>query len=897
MNVRYGIALLLFSILTLVSAPDARAQRPTLLSFTEVPCDSTACNAMVLRNSGTSDERIRSLRFRDGTDFRIDSSAQRPGVIPAGDQVAVQVCFLPTRRGTISDSLLMIIETPSGLDSVRVRMTGRGVGPELNASPGVLNFPKTNPGGSATLKMRISNRGERPFQLASSALNIPAPFRLVTPASLPVTIPARDSIEIEVAFEPTAGGIHAVVVDLPGGCARRVPLGFNGATDLPGIGAVLRSSKISFNPINNEQVACGISQCTDVTFSNVGNVPLIIDSLAWARTTSGFTMTSGITLPLTIPANSQQVIRVCVEAPSRGVIRDTLVISSNTRNSIAFGLVMDISPTMITRMDCGDTNKPQRIEETRRQARSFLQGTLLHIPTIGLQDEIAINEFADSLEIHTVFARAAVTDIIRQQAIDALDTVTAWGTLTFTGRGLMSMMSMLRSSVVRDRVIILMTDGASSHSTDQAQNPTSFLISEANRQGIRIFVIGIGLTDGDGVDSLKKLATGTRGLTFFINNCDSLRDAFETITDIVSRGTITREPFAVRVVAPVVTSSGGLSFDSTYIRTERCDTLTLINTGEGDAVVDTVDIAALSGGGSDFSLDPGITLPLIIPESGQIKVPVCFSPSTLRTRSATLKVRYNSCQQEERTDTLLGVGYAIANLRISDQRAALPGAVVTIPVYGDSTLAGYGVDTIVYTIRWNKTMLALRDAAPGTAAPSATVTVKPAVFDDRFATTEMMITGSDLASPGELVRVEFDVLRGDTLATTIELIAGTFKDGNPRTLLSAETALVAYDSTCFRSGMAVRRRTSAKVIAGEALPTPAEGSNVTLPVIATAETNVAVELYSMDGTLVRPAEHYRLHAGTDDLHLDLGELSAGRYYALIRTADGDIHLRTIILAR
>jgi hypothetical protein len=660
---------------------------------------------------------------------------------------------------------------------------------------------------------------------------------------------------------------------------------------------VLRSNKTSFNPVNKEQIACGVSHCTDMTFSNVGNVPLVIDSLAWARINSGFTITSGVTLPLTIPANSQQVIQICVEAPRRGPILDTLVISSNTRNSIAFGLVMDISPTMKTRMDCDDGSTPERIEETRRQARNFLQSTLLHIPTIGLQDEIAINEFADTLEIRTVFARAAVTDVVRQQAIDALDTVTAWGTLTFTGRGLMNMMSMLNTSVARDRVIILMTDGASSHSIDQTQNPTSLLISEANKRGIRIFVIGIGLTDGEGVDSLKKLATGTRGLTFFIDNCDSLRGAFETITDLVSRGTITREPFAVNVVAPVVVSSGGLSFDSTYIRTERCDTLTLINAGEGDAIVDAVDIAALSGGSNDFSLDPGVTLPLIIPESGQIKVPVCFTPSTLRKRSATLKVRYNSCQQEERTDTLLGIGYAIANLRINDERAALPGGVVTIPVYGDSTLAGYGVDTITYTIRWNKTMLALRDAAPGAAAPSATVTVKPAVFGDRFATTEIMITGSNLSAPGELASIEFDVLRGDTLATTIELIAGKFKDGNPRALLSTETALVAYDSTCFRSSMGIRRRTSAKVIAGEVVPTPAERATVTLPVIATAETNVAVELYSMDGTLMRPAEEYRLHAGTGDLHLDLGELPTGRYYALIRTADGDIHLRTIILAR
>jgi hypothetical protein len=456
------------------------------------------------------------------------------------------------------------------------------------------------------------------------------------------------------------------------------------------------------------------------------------------------------------------------------------------------------------------------------------------------------------------------------------------------------MMNSLEKSQLRDRVIVLLTDGTP-HTVDLEENPPSYLISEANKRGIRIFAIGISVT-GEGASYLSQLVRGTQGAFFRSNDCDSLQDAFRTITDIVSRGTLSREPFAVQVAAPVVVSTGSLNFDSTYIHTQVCDTITLTNVGEGDAVVDNVTIAGITGT-NEFVLPPGVPSPLVIPENGQVRVPVCFTPAELRERTATVSMSYNSCQQAVRFDTLRGVGYAIANMRLTGEQVALPGDRVVIPIYGDSTLTGYGVDTIRYRLRWNRTMLLLRNATPGPAMTGAAVSLQPVVDDGRFATTEIVITGNDLSAPGQLALVEFQMLRGDTLAVNVELTEGTFQNGNPRTLLSAGTALVAYDSTCFRDSKAVRRRTSAKVIAGEMTPTPAEGGEITLPVIATAETNVAVEVYAMNGTLVRPAEHYRLHAGNSEVQLDVSQLPAGRYYALIRTADGDIHLRTLILAQ
>jgi hypothetical protein len=452
-------------------------------------------------------------------------------------------------------------------------------------------------------------------------------------------------------------------------------------------------------------------------------------------------------------------------------------------------------------------------------------------------------------------------------------------------------------------VIVLLTDGAPT-SNDRTANPASRIIAAAKARGIKIFTIALGLTPQstsglEGIKYLDSLANETDAASFVSNDCGSLQGAFESITDIVSRGSITREPFSIFVTAPLLVSTGTMSFDTTYIHGEICDTMTLTNVGEGDAVVDAADFADLTGATSgEFFLGPDVTPPLVIPESGQLKVPICFRPDGLRQRRGVLTFRYNNCGIDVRADSLVGTGYAEANLRVSDEYAALPGNTVTMPIYGDSTLTNYGVMSITYTVRWNKTMLYLKDVQPGAAVPGATIAAKPTLYGDRYATAEITVSSSSpIVSSGELARLQFEVMRGDTLATIVEVTEGTFEDGNPKTILNKETGLVAFDSTCFRSSKAIRRRTAAKIAAGDATPTPVDGTTVTIPVTATDQTVATVEIYHIDGTLALPRTRRQLNAGANTVSIDLGTLPAGTYYAILRTPEGETELRNIILAR
>jgi len=901
-------SLLLVAVMAVVSS--ASAQDKLLLTFPDVPCDSTMCDSIAVVNSDTSARWIVGISMRDGIDYSVSPQLTLPDTILPGTARTLGVCFQPSRRGTISDSLFIVLGSDGGVDTLKVRLTGRGIGPSLEVIPSVLNFPKTNPGGAVPLSLVIHNNGERSFTLVPGALNVPAPFRLLT--TLPLDIPPGDSVVLDFLYEPTEKGVFSASVPIAAGCSVGVQIDLNGATDLVGTGAVLRSSKLGFNAANVEQVPCDVSRCTYVTLSNIGNAPLLVESLEWALGTEGYTIVSPPSTPLVIPDNGQQTLQVCLSSTRRGTLRDTLIIRSNTRTSIAFGLVIDVSNSMKTTMDCG-TSRPTRLEQARVQSVNFLEKTLLYLPSVGIQDQIAISRYSGSASVPFVdhfFPLTFTTDASRQAAETAVNTtITNTISGTQTGAAIISMIDTLKKSPYSNRVLVLVTDGLAN---DTITNSVTVLKNMARANNVRIFTIGLGLSAfadpkqrAAATEYLTELANGTQGSAYLVEDCSTLQGAFEAITDSVSRGNIIREPFAIRVTAPLLVADHGIRFDSVYYhRSGRADTvcssITLTNVGEGDAVLDAIAFADQIGASTDeFMLPDGVTLPITIPESGQIDIPVCFTPKGLRERAGNISFDYNGCGVPPVQKDLAGTGYARANLRVSDERAGLPGTIVTMPIYSDTSLAGFEVKSFTYALRWNKTMLDLRRVVKGSMTGTAAVDItSPLAFNGRYAEIGITVTGDDaLIAPGEIAELEFQVLRGDTLASLIEITSGTFEDGNPQTIID-NAGLIAYDSTCFRSYKPLQTGSAAaRIVVGDVSPNPAVGGSISVMVESSAATTVGVEIYSGDGSLVRPASERSLEEGVNTLDFDLLGVAAGSYYLVVRTPTGDSVFRKIVTVK
>jgi hypothetical protein len=334
-----------------------------------------------------------------------------------------------------------------------------------------------------------------------------------------------------------------------------------------------------------------------------------------------------------------------------------------------------------------------------------------------------------------------------------------------------------------------------------------------------------------------------------------------------------------------------------------CGSITLTNIGEGEAIVDNVAITDLIGGPtSEFHLPPGVTLPIRIPEAEQVDIPICFTPAKIRTRGGSVQFSYNNCGQGPITTDLSGAAYAVANLRVSDLRIGLPGDIVTMPVYADSSLTDYGVRNITYEVRWNSSMLDLRGVRPRAGASGATVELaQPVTYAGgkaiaQFKATQTGTNADVIDGVGELAELEFQVLRGDALFSEVELTSATFEDQNPRAILS-NAGMIAFDSTCFRESKPVSNGGATKVVLGNASPTPALSRQVTIPVTADGETALSVEVYAVDGTLALPAENRYISSGTGQIGLDLSALPPGGYYAVLKSAIGESYLRKILIAR
>ena len=559
---------------------------------------------------------------------------------------------------------------------------------------------------------------------------------------------------------------------------------------------------------------------------------------------------------------------------------------------------------MDTALDCGVANPPSRLEEALTQAEVFIDNTLLYLPALGIQDQIAVNLYSGTPRrpfgpvVERVFPLTNVTDPVRTAAKTSLGTAIQRGG-TWTGQGVRDMISVLSSSPLNDRVIVLLTDGVAS-AGDRADNPLDAIVREANAAGVRIFTIGLGVpNNGAAADYVLGMATGTDGLRFLANDCGSLGEAFARITELVSEGGVWREPFQITVSAPQLIAET-IRFDSTYIYDDTCRVLTLTNVGEGEAIVTGLDFAdALGAPTTEFYLEAGATsFPIMIPENGQRQIRVCFRPDGLRERTGQVNAVYNDCFAVDATGLVFGTGFAIANLRIDDERITLPGQTVTLPVYGDSTLAGYEVNTINWQVRWNRTMLELQSVSPGAAAGGATVVAAGTVVEQGdFAIVDLSATGPALLTPGELALLEFELLRGDTLATLVEIVAGQMEDGNPK-LLVANAGLVEHDSICFRELRPISyNRPASKITVGTPTPTPSESGNVRLGIESPEETGFLLEIFAVDGRTVRSAERYGAPAGRSSLVIDLDTLTSGTYYLRITDDAGSIAFRTIVIDR
>jgi hypothetical protein len=171
---------------------------PATVSFGAVAVGSRASFPVVLSNARSWKETINSLQT-SGASFSVTGPAL-PLVLAVGQSVTVNVSFAPQTAGVIGGSIFI-----SG-PNIMIPVSGTGassVTGQLTVSPNTLNFGSVAVGSSTTQPSSVSAIGSS--VTISSASNTNAQFA-ISGISLPVTIPAGQTLGFDVIFSPTQSG-------------------------------------------------------------------------------------------------------------------------------------------------------------------------------------------------------------------------------------------------------------------------------------------------------------------------------------------------------------------------------------------------------------------------------------------------------------------------------------------------------------------------------------------------------------------------------------------------------------------------------------------------------------------------------------------------------------------
>lgn len=193
-------------------------------------------------------------------------------------------------------------------------------------------------------------------------------------------------------------------------------------------------------------------------------------------------------------------------------------------------LALDVSGSMQLFDDLND--RRSRIEVAKQEAIHFVEKRL--------NDPIGIVIFAKD-----VLTRCPLTldKIILKELIGSFELGMINHTETCLGTGLATAVSRLRSSKAKNKIIVLLTDGAPS---PHERIDPSIAINLAKETGVKVYTVGIGNEKGGyinhpffgvqqiaeqslNVDLLEKIATTTGGKFFRANKPNDMRVIYDTI--------------------------------------------------------------------------------------------------------------------------------------------------------------------------------------------------------------------------------------------------------------------------------------------------------------------------------------------------------------------------------
>jgi hypothetical protein len=184
------------------SLAQSMAPIPTSMSFGAVLVGSNKSQTAWLQNTGKSSLTI-SRSTISGKGFKL-SGLPVPTTLAAGHSITFKVTFAPTATGASSGSLAVTYAS-SRTTSFALSGSGAAAG-KVSMAPTSLNFGSVPVGSTKTVPVKFNVSG---FAAVITSITTTNSEFTVTGLTLPKTVPAGQSLVLNVKFAPKSGGTAA----------------------------------------------------------------------------------------------------------------------------------------------------------------------------------------------------------------------------------------------------------------------------------------------------------------------------------------------------------------------------------------------------------------------------------------------------------------------------------------------------------------------------------------------------------------------------------------------------------------------------------------------------------------------------------------------------------------
>jgi len=307
-----------------------------------------------------------------GSDFTLGTLPSPP--INQNSSKTVQVTFNPTAQGSRTGTIRVTSLSDHVDQDEEIALTGTGTISTitLTASPTSINFGQVPVGQNATRTVTVQNTGNADGTITALSTGNSRFTASPHSGSLPLTVPAGDSVNLDVRFTPQNGSVQNATLTIDG----------NGSTDptvsLTGDGQTVDLS-VSTTSVDFGDVAVGGMATRNVTLHNGGEATIRIVSVSVDNTTD-FAI-RGIPANTDIAGGDDRTFQVDARPQAGGVQSGTVrvdsdLVSDRTVSVRANGVTDDIVfegnlSFPDTDVDAGPAHKMVGVRNRGGAARTF----------------------------------------------------------------------------------------------------------------------------------------------------------------------------------------------------------------------------------------------------------------------------------------------------------------------------------------------------------------------------------------------------------------------------------------------------------------------------------------------------------------------------------------------